>query len=247
MRRASIFCAFTLAACGGAERMKGFPLTEALAIHAPPETLDACAQRRGRLVLEVERAIVREYPHDHKDALHIKKQPLLLLWMRHAEGGPGSSVLTHFSAPTQYRPGDEIRCFAGRALLDQPMRHVGDQQLELRLAENNRTDEPEWEKYGAIFSRAAVGAGGAAGLPTPPADVLTGALELIRRLDEDDLILVWKIPVNEIVKSLAEPSRAARWKLSTPRKTSGGPGAGLPAAELDVVAWIEPEPGCPGM
>jgi hypothetical protein len=234
-----------LAACGGSERMKGFPLVEARSLARPPEALDACVLRRGRLVIEVERALVREYPHDAKDALHIKKQPLLLLWMRHPEGGPGSTVLTPFAAPTEYRPGDELRCFAGRVLLDQPLRHVGAQQLELRLAENNRTVEPEWEKYGAILSRAALGAGSAAGLPMPPTDVVTTALDMLRRLDEDDLILLWKIPVDEVVKALDSPRRAARWRLATPRKTSCGPGEGLPAAELDLVAWIEPEAGCP--
>src|SRR5262245_19580648 len=124
-------CAALLAACGGAEKMNGFSERDARARAIPPESLDGCSVRQGRLVLEVGSVLVREYPQAQvADAFRQHKQPLLLLWVRQPGGAPGATVITPMAAPEEYRAGDPIRFFEGRRLLDQPLRLLAGRKLE---------------------------------------------------------------------------------------------------------------------
>ncbi len=72
-------------------------------------------------------------------------------------------------------------------------------------------------------------------------------LDLVRSLDRDELILLWTVELDELIDRLGAPGtrRALRYRLATPRLVGEGSDHGRPAAELDLVAWIEPEPGCP--
>jgi len=89
------------------------------------------------------------------------------------------------------------------------------------------------------------------GVPSP-AGVLAEALEVLRQLDEDDLILLADIDLDPITASLAQPTgdatarqRAVRLRFATPRKVAVGPGAGQPSAERTLLAYRQAEPGCP--
>jgi hypothetical protein len=236
-------CAALLAACGGPEKMNGFSERDARARTIAPESIDACSVRQGRLVVEVESALVREYPHAHvADALHQHKQPLLLLWVRQAAGGPGATVITPMAAPEEYRPGDPIRFFEGRRILDQPLRLLAGRRLEVRLAENNRTVEPRWHELAGQIGHGALGAAGGVGLPAPPSGVFDAAVDLLQKLDRDDLILIWSAAADEVMAALGPMTehRALRYRLATARVVEGAP-----SAELSLLAYLEPEPGCP--
>ena len=91
--RKPCFLALLLAcfACGGPERMSGFSEHDARALARIESPADGCAWRNGRLVVEVQRVVVREYPHMFSHAVQLPKQPLLLLWLR-GERQPGPSA-----------------------------------------------------------------------------------------------------------------------------------------------------------
>ncbi len=238
--------AMMLAGCGtsGPEKMNGFVERDALVRPADAVPLGACQLRRGRLILEIERTLVREYPHTKRDYLDEKKQPLLLLWVSYPAGGPGAVALTPLPAPEEYRAGSLVRWFEGKRLLDQPVRLLQGRRLDLRLAENNRTFEPEWRKIAGQVGHGVTSAAGEAGVSLPPQGVLDMALEQLNRLDRDDLILRWSIQVDEVIQALGEPSRrqALRYRLQTTRDAPGTPAQ--PSAEVDVLFFWEPEPGC---
>lgn len=212
---------------------------------APPEVADACGLRRGRLILEIEQALVREYPRSTKDVIGDKKQPLLLLWVALPEGGPGAVALTPLAAPEEYRAGENIRWFEGKRLLDQPARLLRGRRFDLRLAENNRTFEPEWRRISGQVGHGVASAAGEAGVTVPSPGILDLALDQLQRLDKDDLILRWSIGADEVLTALGEPAhrKVLRFRLTTARAASST-AAGLPAAELDVLFFWEPEPGC---
>jgi|GEM_PF-2755151 len=224
--------------------MNGFPEREALARPAAASSVDACQLRRGRLVLEIERALVREYPKSTRDLVAEKKQPMLLLWVSHPAGGPGAVALTPLPAPEEYSAGAEIRWFEGKRLLDQPARLARGRRLDLRLAENNRTFEPEWRKMAGQIGHGVSDAAGEVGVSTPPPGVLDLALDQLRRIDRDDLILRWTIDADEVIAALGEPplKKALRYHLATTRPAASDPAQ--PAAELDLLFFWEPEPGC---
>ena len=222
--------------------MAGFSERDARA-RVAEEPIDGCSVRSGRLVLEVESALVREYPHARMaDALHERKQPLLLLWVRQAGGGPGATVITPLAAPEEYRAGDPIRFFEGRRLLDQPLRMVAGRRLEVRLAENNRTAEPKWHELSGQIGHGVLGAAGGAGLPAPPVGVFDAAIDLLQKVDRDDLILFWAANADDVVRAVGPlgEHRAVRYKLITSREMQGAP-----SAQLQLLAYLEPEPGCP--
>lgn len=224
--------------------MAGFSERDARA-RVAQESLDACTVRDGRLVLEIESALVREYPHalvgDKIQRGH--KQPLVLLWVRQPSGGPGATVITFYAAPDEYRDGDRVRYFDGLRLLEEPVRLVGGKRLEVRLAENNRTVEPKWREIAGQFTHGVTGAAGRIGLPVAPADgVINAALDLLEKMDRDDLILIWKQDADEVLRAVGPLTehRAQRYHLTTSREIQG-----VPSAELSLLAYLEPEPGCP--
>jgi hypothetical protein len=216
--------------------MSGFSEADARA-KASVEALDSCQLRRGSLVLEVERALVREYPvgADQDD----RKQPLLLLWVGKGNGVPGADVITPRAAPEEYRPGDPIAAFEGVRLLERPLRLVTGHHLDLRLAENDQTVETEWHR---VASQVGHGVASTAGFSAVDKTALDLALKLLAKLDEDDLILRWSMPADTLIRELGAltDSRALRYRLSTTRKGPSGP-----AAELTLLFYLEPEPGCP--
>jgi len=239
--------AFTAGGCSGPEQMSGFPLKDARAQVQTQPADDPCAIRSGRLVLEVAQAIVREYPHTELARLKRAKQPMLLLWVTGARqpGRPPEVDLTHVSAPEDYRPGDRIHFFEGLRLLDRPLRTLHGRGLELRLAENDRTSAPQWVQVAHTIAGAGAGAAGAAGVPVPPSGAIDLVIELLRKLDRDDLILIWSTDADTLARELFAPPRMLRVHLTTPRRVRGGPGDGLPTAELDLLLYLEAEAGCP--
>jgi hypothetical protein len=227
-----------LVACSGADKMAGFPEREARA-HATAVALDACAVREGSLVLEVESALVREYPSIVADPLDEKKQPLLLLWVLDPSGGPGADVIAPVVAPEQYRAGDPIGHFKGLKLLERPLRLMRGRRIDVRLAENDRTAEPEWNR---VASRIGHDVAGVAGLPGSATAAWDVALRLLRDLDRDDLILLWSVSADSVIRSVTPLSdhHAVRYRLETARRTGN-----QPSAELTLLFYLEPEPGCP--
>ena len=233
-----------LVSCGASDKMNGFTEREALARAAEPGALEACQLRKGRLVMEVERALVREYPHTRRDYIQEKKQPLLLLWVSYPSGGPGAVALTPLPAPEEYTAGALIRWFEGKRLLDQPVRMLRGRRLDLRLAENNRSFEPAWRKLASQLGHGVTSTAGAVGAPAPSPGLVDLALEQLNQLDRDDLILRWSIDIDTVVAALGEPhqKKALRYRLLTSRAAPVDPT--LPAAEVDALFFWEPEPGC---
>lgn len=230
-----VVCTALLVSCAPARPMSGFSERDARA-QLQQHTLDACSVLNGRLVVEVEHALVREYPHVVSDQFETKKQPLLLLWVRREVGGPGAEVITHEVAPEQYRAGDPIYDFEGRRLLALPLRLAHGRRFDLRLAENNQTAEPEWRR---VTTQIREGAGAA--VPGASSDVIERAIDLLARLDKDDLILLWSADADTLIQQLGPLTehRALRLRLNTTRKLGT-----QPSAELGLLVYLEPEPGC---
>ena len=109
--------ALLLAACGGPEKMSGFKEVEARALVGVEVPMDGCAVRTGRLVVEIERLVVREYPTDIPANLKIArapelpKMPLLLLWIRgERQTGRAPEVdLSLLAAPEDFFDGDRVQ------------------------------------------------------------------------------------------------------------------------------------------
>jgi hypothetical protein len=247
MRRPYLLTLFlACVACGGPERMGGFSEREGRALMRIESPADGCVWRSGRLVIEVQRVLVREYPHPFSRTVETPKQPLLLLWLRgeRQPGRPPEVELTTLGAPEDFREGDQVRVLEGKRLLERPLRNLGDRTLEFRLAENDRTLMPKWAEVGRSFIGGASVGIGAMGISVP-AEAVDKLLELLRRIDRDDQILVWSIPLSELIAHLQGPARVARVELKTPRTVKMRSGEILPSAEVDLLAYIEPEPGCP--
>lgn len=227
--------AAVLVSCTPPRPMSGFSERDARA-QQQQHTLDACSVLNGRLVVEVEHALVREYPHVVIDQFQAKKQPLLLLWVRREVGGPGAEVITHEVAPEQYAAGDPIYDFEGRRLLALPLRLARGRRFDLRLAENNQTAEPEWRR---VTTQIREGAGAA--VPGASSDVIERALDLLAKLDKDDLILRWSADADTLIEQLGPLTehRALRLRLNTTRKLGT-----QSSAELGLLVYLEPEPGC---
>jgi len=226
-------------------RMGGFPEPEARAKVAPVEEADVCAVRTGRLVVEVERALVREYPHHGSAPDGRAQQPLIVSVLApDGEERAGLAEVAAAVAPSAYHAGERVSAFDGRRLVDRPLRAVRGRVLTVRLAENDRTSGPRWATLSESLS-GVVGVAALGGLPAPPGSVVCEAIELLRELDRDDLILLWRIPLDELAARVtAAPTRALRLRTVTTRVVAGGPEQGRPAAELDLIVLREPEPGC---
>jgi len=238
-----------LGACGGPEKMSGFTDADARALVGVEVPTDACAVRTGKLVLEVERVVIREYPNAIPVELRVAgtpelpKLPLILLWIRgeRQTGRPPEVDLSLLAAPEDFLSGDRVRFFEGKRLLERPLRSLSGRTLELRLAENDRTMTPRWAEIGHMLAGGASGAASAVGV-SAPTSVIDVAIDLVRKIDEDDLILIWSTPVEELAATLAP---LARIHLATPRDVVDAAGQKAPSAELDLLAYVEPEPGCP--
>jgi hypothetical protein len=222
--------------------MGGFGQRDALAVVTEPQIVDACSIRSGRLVIEVESAVVREYPNLSAGKIHGKQQPMLLISL--TGNLPGETEHFTLVAPAAYQSGDRIGFFSGRRILEVPIRRARQRQLTLRLAENVRTVAPSWVKYGGMAAAGISGAIGATGAPVPSASALAQILDVLRQLDLDDLILIWSQKVDTLLEALGAPAekRALRYHLDTTRRVPMGPEQGKPSAELALVLYIEPEP-----
>jgi hypothetical protein len=223
-----------------ADAMRGFSPVEASAI-VDAETLDACSVRTGELVIEVVDALVREWPEEPGGSLEKKKQPLLLTELDGPGQGTGTKEVIPLVAPEGYAPGERLRFFAGRRLLQRPLRLLAGRTLTVRLAKNNRTGVPIWEGYAQKASRYTLGAVSAVGLPSVPPEAMDVGFEIVRRLTPDDRILEWTTPVDTLIRELGQrdQKRAVRVRLATTRRF--GEEA---SAELYLVVYVEPESDC---
>jgi hypothetical protein len=244
MTREAACLVAALAACAGQAEMSGFSPAEARA-QVAAQTVDACATRGGALVLEVEHALIREYPRHFPEQLG-RRQPILLLTLQSRGDDPRTWELLPLIAPDAYRAGDRVDFFVGRRLLERPLRALAGRQIALRLADNGRTVAPLWTKYADALLHGSSSAASAAGLPSAPPAAIDIAIDLIARLDRDALILSWAQDLDALAHDLvAAPGKLLRLHLATSRTVASGPGAGLPAAELDLLIYREHEAGCP--
>ena len=248
------------AGCGGPTRMGGFPEKDARAVQpVPSESIpDACTLRNGRLVVELERAVINEFPN--RDAhLDRREQPLLvrsLAFTDRPNEEKDERDLQSWVTPRKYKSGERIDGFEGLRVMDLPLRRIAGRRLILRLGENDRTFPPEWVTRTTQAS-GAVGGAAALGIAAPPAAVVQEGVELFARLDRDDRILVWTVALEQLAQDTA-PATAApadgavrpilparRYQLATTRRLpAAGAGPSLPSAQLTLVAYREPEPGC---
>jgi hypothetical protein len=226
-------------------RMGGFTDAEARA-PAHVESVDPCTFRTGRLVLEVEQALVREYPHYGATPGRRSEEPMLLtvLGLPDPSGtAPHDAEVAVHMAPAAYRPGDRIHALEGKHLLDRPLRTLRGRRLTVRLAENDRTSVPRWAQISETAAAASGGAVSVVGLPAP-GGALVQALELVRKIDRDDLLLLAEVDLDAVAAALGPSSGAQRLRFQTSRLVLAGAAAGQPVAELVLIAYREPEPGC---
>lgn len=247
-----------LAACGGPTRMGGFDEKDARVVQpVPSEPIpDACALRSGRLVVEIERVVINEFPN-RDDRLHRREQPLLVRSLAFTEHLDEERDLQSWVTPRKYQSGERVDGFEGLRVLDLPLRRTTGRSLIVRLAENDRTFPTEWVTR-TTQATSAVGGAAAIGIAAPPAAVLKEGVQLFARMDRDDRILSWTVSLEDLVRdttpasapeaadSPGRPAPAARrYQLATTRHvvdSAGTPGA--PSAQVTVVAYREPELGC---
>jgi hypothetical protein len=242
----AVVCAVALlAGCASQSagpRMGGFSDDDARA-PARAEPVDPCSFRTGRLVIEVEEALVREYPHYGVTGSR-SEEPMLLTVL--APGAPDAAAraaeVAVQIAPAAYRPGDRILALEGRRLLDKPLRTLRGRRLTVRLAENDRSSAPHWA--GLTEDASSAGGGALSAVGVPGGGALTEALELIRKLDRDDLVLLADVDVDALAATLTATGGAQRLRFQTNRRTVAGAEAGRPVAELALLAYREPESGC---
>ncbi|MDX2019376.1 MAG: hypothetical protein SF187_03985 [Deltaproteobacteria bacterium] len=228
-----------LLACGGPTSMGGFAEREATATLVSQEPTDVCAQHEGNLVVEVRRVQINEYPHHHDDGR--KQQPLLVRSFEHSSVKPRSGDVEAWVSPNKYASGATVDVFDGIAVVNQPLRNLRGWQLVIRLAENDRTGIPRWAKVATKSSGASTGVA-LAGVPAPPSSLIKDAIEQLRKIDNDDLIFVWRVNVADVEAALKEHTGgwpAHIYKLATTRRSKGGP-----AATLELMAYVQPELGC---
>ena len=240
------------ASCGGPTAMSGFSDREARAT-VVVEPAERCAIQSGRLVIETESVLIREYPH-HRSERSRLEEPLIVTVLSRPGTRDAAAEVTAFAAPAAYAAGERIDRLEGEVLLRRLLRSLVGRHLVIRLAENDRTASPSWVRRG----KAAAQAGGAAtlaGLPSPTG-LATQGVELLARLDRDDLMLLADLDLDELARAVSGPGQAsasdtplaARVRLATARHSppaAGTPGAPLPSAELVLVVWREAEVGCP--
>lgn len=233
-----------LAACAGRAQMAGFSEKDATVRTTTPVLFSACDIRSGRLILEIERAQIREYPKSFSDNFEEKKQPMLLVWVNYPVAGPGAESLYPVIAPEEYRAADRIRYFDGKRVLDKPGRLLTGRKITLRLAENNRSFETKWRSIASQIGHSVSSVSGEVGVSLPSPGLWDLALNQVQQLDRDDLILLWSYDLDEIAKGLGPQKnrRALRFSLASTREAKAQ--TGTPAAELDILFYWEPEVGC---
>jgi len=224
--------------------MGGFSEADATAKVLGHEPADVCEEHQGNLVVEVVKLQINEYPNQHKEER--SQQPLLVRSFEKAKQKPRGGDIATWVSPYKYKNGVVADVFAGVRLVKHPLRLLQSWQLVIRVAENDRTGAPKWAK-GIERATSATSAAGALGMPVPPSSMLKEAIETVRKIDNDDLILLWRTDAETILKDLQENPPGARiaahaYHLATTRISSGSSQA--PAAILDLLAYVEPEVGC---
>jgi hypothetical protein len=195
--------------------------------------------------VEIESVLVREYPNFGSVPKAFGQRPLLVVTLESPSNNPVEAEAVVLIAPSGYQPGDLVEYFRGRRILERPARYLGHRRLVLRLLENDSTSPPEWVKLVNQMSRVAP-AGALVGVNVPGAVISDGAW-LIAQLDPDDLIMLYGIEIDPVVAGLGsiEERRALHLHGVTPRQVSGATNANSPVAELRLLVYLEPEPGCP--
>ena len=262
---AAVAMAIAAVACGGPTRMGGFPEHDARA-SMTAEAVDGCTVRTGRLIIETETILVREYPHYGAAPGRRFEEPMLVTLLAAPAPAPGTGgtggagprpeddarggELAIHGAPAAFEPGQRVVTLERLRLLDRPLGALVGRRFTVRLAENDRTKAPRWAEVGTTATKTTAAAS-VVGIPSP-AGVLAEALEVLRQLDKDDLILLADVELDQVAASLALPApeatprqRAARLHFSTARRVPLGPGAGQPSAEMTLLAYRQAEPGCP--
>jgi hypothetical protein len=243
--------------------MGGFPEHDARA-SMTAEAVDGCTVRTGRLIIETETILVREYPHYGATPGRRLEEPMLVTLLAAPAPGAGGAggagapprddarggELAIHGAPAAFEPGQRVVTLERLRLLDRPLGALTGRRFTVRLAENDRSKAPRWAEVGTTATKTTAAAS-VVGLPSP-AGVLAEALEVLRQLDKDDLILLADVDLDLVAAQLALPApeatprqRAARLRFSTTRRVPLGPGAGQPSAEMTLLAYREAEPGCP--
>jgi hypothetical protein len=210
--------------------------------------VDVCTVRTGLLVMEVERVVVNEYPHHDPTSAHAQ-QPLFVRSITSDTQAESEGDVQAWVSPLRYRAGQAVGAFEALRVVERPLRAISGKRIVLRLAENDRTSAASWNRAADVAGGAA-GAGAVLGVPVLPSAIAQEGVRLLAKLDRDDLILLWSIDADALVKGLGGPdtrgsasgAKALRFALGTPRRTPDGK---APAATADIVVFRQPEPGCP--
>jgi len=239
------YLAVLATACGGNNSLRGFPEPDVTATHKAPELLQSCQVRSGRLVVEIESVLVREYPNFGTVPKYHGQRPLLVVTLESPTPNPVNAEAAVVMAPAGYQPGEVVEFFRGRRILDRPWRHITGRRLTVRVMENDSSSPPEWVRIVNQVSAIAP-AGALVGVSVPGAVISDGAW-LIAQLDPDDLIMLYRLELDSTFSALGtlEEHRALRLNAVTPRQVAGSKGGQSPVAEVQLLAHLEPEPGCP--
>jgi hypothetical protein len=240
-----LIAALLAGACGGSNSLRGFQESEVTATHAKPEALEGCQARSGRLVIEVEAVLVREYPNFGTVPKGHGQRPFLIVTLESPSANRAGAEAAVLMAPAGSQPGEFVEYFRGRRILERPFRYLAHRRLTVRLLENDSTSPPEWVEHVQKLKTVSP-AGALVGLNVPGAVIGDGAW-LLAQLDPDDLIMLYGLDLDPVITDLGAIAdrRALRLKGVTPRRIDGAKGSADPVAEIGLLAYLEPEPGCP--
>jgi hypothetical protein len=221
----ALLIALVAAACANAPpKADAKPAPVALVERLAPLAHDALCE--GRLIVEVDRVLVRKYP---RPALAPSFRYLpLVVGVLSMPGGPDEGDVTVIGTQQVYSAGDRVRMLEGRTVLDRPVHRLHGLRFELRLANNQTTVTPDWVSY----AQAAHGLPGA----SVPIDIGT---QIVRRLERDDVMLSWNPPLDDLIRE-ARRAGELRFRLRTPESLPDG----RAAAELDLLVHHEQDPIC---
>jgi hypothetical protein len=236
--------ASTLLGCGSNNPFIGFAESAVTVKTMKVERLDSCQVRNGRLVIELESLLIREYPHFGTQPKGEGQRPLLAMTLDAPGAEPASAESAVLVGPPGYQPGQQIQFFRGRRVLDRPLRNLQHYQLTLRVMENDSTVKPEWLRV-VDETKAIASAGALVGVNVPGA-VIADTAWFLTQLDPDDLILLFGVELDAVTKHLGSLGDHRTLRLSgvTPRGLDGDT-TKPPTAELTLLAFLEPEAECP--